>query len=138
LVAYFRDFARESRMNRSPAFIPREGRTALGREFRDRIFHVHAKDTQLYSDNLVRTGVLDTKPYTEERDRAWIFRTCGYGHGAEWWSEFISTLRMFGYDSVLSIEHEDSLLSPAEGLTKAANFLNSIVVREKPAAAWWS
>src|SRR3954469_2806870 len=108
------------------------------RVLKDAIFHVHAKDTQLYSDNLVRTGVLDTKPYTEERDRAWIFRTCGYGHGAEWWSEFISTLRMFGYDSVLSIEHEDSLLSPAEGLTKAANFLNSIVVREKPAAAWWS
>jgi sugar phosphate isomerase/epimerase len=108
------------------------------RVLKDAIFHVHAKDTQLYSDNLVRTGVLDTKPYTEERDRAWIFRTCGYGHGAEWWSEFVSTLRMFGYDSVLSIEHEDSLLSPAEGLTKAAKFLNSIVVREKPAAAWWS
>ncbi len=104
----------------------------------DAIFHVHAKDTQLYPPNLVRTGVLDTKPYIQERDRSWIFRTCGYGHGAEWWSEFISTLRMFGYDSVLSIEHEDSLLSPGEGLTKAANFLNSIMIREQPAAAWWS
>ena len=102
------------------------------------IFHVHAKDTQLYPFNLVRSGVLDTKPYTEERDRSWIFRTCGYGHGAEWWSEFISTLRMFGYDSVLSIEHEDSLLSPGEGLTKAANFLNSIVIRDQAGAAWWS
>jgi hypothetical protein len=30
------------------------------------------------------------------------------------------------------------LLSPGEGLTKAANFLNNIVVREQPAAAWWS
>ena len=102
------------------------------------IFHVHAKDTQIYPVNMLRTGVLDTKPYTEERDRAWIFRTCGYGHGAEWWSEFVSTLRMFGYDSVLSIEHEDSLLSPAEGLSKAANFLNSVIIREQPAAAWWS
>ncbi len=104
----------------------------------DSIFHVHAKDTQIYSANLQRAGVLDTKPYTEERDRSWIFRTCGYGHGGEWWSEFVSTLRMFGYDSVLSIEHEDSLLSPGEGLTKAANFLNGIVIREQPAAAWWS
>ena len=104
----------------------------------DAIFHVHAKDTQIYPANLPRTGVLDTKPYTDERNRSWIFRTCGYGHGAEWWSEFISTLRMFGYDSVISIEHEDSLLSPGEGLTKAANFLNSIVIREQPAAAWWS
>ena len=101
------------------------------------IFHVHAKDTQIYAANLPRTGVLDTKPYTEERERGWIFRTCGYGHGAEWWREFVSTLRMFGYDSVLSIEHEDSLLSPEEGLTKAANFLNGIVIREQPGAAWW-
>ena len=101
------------------------------------IFHVHAKDTQLYPSNLQRAGVLDTKPYTDERARSWIFRTCGYGHGAEWWSEFISTLRMFGYDSVLSIEHEDSLLSAEEGLTKAANFLNEIVIRERPSAAWW-
>ena len=103
----------------------------------DAIFHVHAKDTQLYTHNLPLTGVLDTKPYTDERNRGWIFRTCGYGHGAEWWKEFASTLRMFGYDNVLSIEHEDSLLSPEEGLRKAALLLNEIVIREQPTAAWW-
>ena len=107
------------------------------RVLRDAIFHVHAKDTQIYSANLPRTGVLDTKPYTDERNRSWIFRTCGYGHGAEWWKEFVSTLRMYGYDYVLSIEHEDSLLSPEEGLTKAAQFLNEIVIKQQPAAAWW-
>ncbi len=111
---------------------------AAVRVLRDAIFHVHAKDTQLYPANLPRTGVLDTKPYTQERDRSWIFRTCGYGHGAEFWSELISTLRMFDYDYVVSIEHEDSLLSPEEGLTKAANFLNGIVIRERPGAAWWT
>lgn len=104
----------------------------------DAIFHVHAKDTQLYPANLPRTGVLDTQPYTNERTRGWIFRTCGYGHGAEWWKEFVSTLRMHGYDSVLSIEHEDSLLSAEEGLTKAAAFLNDIVLRERPVTAWWA
>ena len=103
----------------------------------DAIFHVHAKDTQIYSENLPRTGVLDTKPYTDERNRGWIFRTCGYGHGAEWWKEFVSTLRMFGYDEVLSIEHEDSLMSPEEGLSHAAQFLNEVVIKEKPSAAWW-
>jgi len=101
------------------------------------IFHVHAKDTQLYERNLPITGVLDTKPYTNERNRGWIFRTCGYGHGESWWREFSSTLRMFGYDDVLSIEHEDSLLSPEEGLARAATFLNQIVPKEKPATAWW-
>ncbi|MEO7143328.1 MAG: sugar phosphate isomerase/epimerase [Bryobacteraceae bacterium] len=101
------------------------------------IFHVHAKDTQIYDYNLPATGVLDTKKYTDEQHRAWIFRTVGYGHSNQWWTEFISTLRMFNYDYVLSIEHEDSLMSPDEGLTKAAAFLNNIVIRDKPAAAWW-
>lgn len=103
----------------------------------DSIFHVHAKDTQMYEANLPKTGVLDTKKYTDERNRSWIFRTVGYGHAFGWWKEFVSTLRMYGYDYVLSIEHEDSLMSPDEGLTKAAAFLNSIVIRDKPAAAWW-
>jgi sugar phosphate isomerase/epimerase len=103
----------------------------------DCIFHVHAKDTQIYDRNLPMTGVLDTKKYTDERNRSWIFRTVGYGHGGEWWSEFISTLRMFGYDYVLSMEHEDSILSPEEGLTKGIKFLDSLVIKEKAAAAWW-
>jgi hypothetical protein len=41
---------------------------------------------------------------------------------------------MLGYDGVLSIEHEDSLRSPKEGLTKAADLLNNIVIREHPKA----
>ncbi|MHB1957669.1 MAG: sugar phosphate isomerase/epimerase family protein [Acidobacteriaceae bacterium] len=104
----------------------------------DAILHVHAKDTQLYPANLPRTGVLDTKPYIDERNRGWIFRTCGYGHGAEWWKEFVSTLRMFGYDGVLSIEHEDSLMSPEEGLTKAAQFLRELVIEQQPTTPWWA
>jgi len=103
----------------------------------DSIFHVHAKDTQIYDSNLPKTGVLDTKKYTDERNRAWIFRSVGYGHAYGWWKEFISTLRMFGYDYVLSIEHEDSLMSPDEGLAKGAAFLNAIIIKDKPTAAWW-
>jgi sugar phosphate isomerase/epimerase len=103
----------------------------------DSIFHVHAKDTQIYDSNLPKTGVLDTKKYTDERNRSWIFRSVGYGHAYGWWKEFISTLRMYGYDHTLSIEHEDTLLSPDEGLSKAAAFLNAIVIRDRPTAAWW-
>lgn len=104
----------------------------------DAIVHVHAKDTQIYPINLPMTGVLDTKSYTGERSRSWIFRTCGYGHGAEWWREFISTLRMYGYDNVLSIEHEDSLMSAEEGLTKAVRFLSELVIQERPGVAYWA
>ncbi len=108
------------------------------RELAPAIFHVHAKDTMLWQDNINLSGVLDTKPYINELNRAWIFRTVGYGHGAEWWNNFVSTLRMVGYDDALSIEHEDSLMSVEEGLTKAVGFLNNILLKEKPAQAWWA
>ena len=103
----------------------------------DAIHHVHAKDTQLYPANLPRTGVLDTQPYTAESTRGWLFRTVGYGHDASWWKEFLSTLRLCNYDGPISIEHEDSLLSAEEGLTKAALFLNEIILRQPPGDAWW-
>jgi sugar phosphate isomerase/epimerase len=102
------------------------------------VFHVHAKDTRLYDVNLKLNGVLDTKPYRDEKNRSWIFRTVGYGHGREFWTDFVSTLQMVGYDDVLSIEHEDSLMSIDEGLTKAAQFLNQIVIKEKLTEMWWA
>ena len=104
----------------------------------DAIFHVHAKDTQIYQTNLPLRGVLDTNHYSDEKNRAWIFRTCGYGHDAGWWKEFLSTLRIYGYDGAISIEHEDSLMSPGEGLRKAADFLNGIVLNEPKGAMWWA
>ena len=75
------------------------------------------KDTWLDQQNIRRNGVLDTKQYTDEKDRSWIFRTVGYGHGQEFWRALISELRLAGYDGALSIEHEDSLLSVNEGFT---------------------
>ena len=44
---------------------------------------------------------------------------------------------MYGYDGALSIEHQDSLLSPEEGLASAAQFLSAVILKEKPAVAWW-
>lgn len=102
------------------------------------IFHVHAKDSKVYEQNARVNGVLDTKHYGDEINRSWIFRTCGYGHSLEWWKDFVSTLRMVGYDGVLSIEHEDSLMSSAEGLTKAVEFLKQVLVFEKKSAMTWA
>ena len=102
------------------------------------IFHVHAKDTKVYSANADVSGTLDAKPYQDELHRAWIFRTVGYGHGSDFWSNFISTLQMIGYDHVLSIEHEDSLISLEEGLSKAAQFLNQWIIKEKLKGMWWA
>jgi len=43
-----------------------------------------------------------------------------------------------GYDYVLSIEHEDSLMSPQEGLKKAVTFLKEIISTERPGQMWWT
>ena len=102
------------------------------------IYHVHAKDTAIDPINTRRDGVLDTTPYNQIAQRSWVFRTVGYGHGVEFWKQLVSALRLVGYDHVLSIEHEDGLLSPREGLEKAAKLLQEAVVTEQPGAMWWA
>lgn len=102
------------------------------------IFHVHAKDSKVYEQNAKINGVLDTKHYGDELNRGWIFRTCGYGHDMAWWKDFFSTLRMVGYDGAVSIEHEDSLMSSQEGLTKAVEFLKQCIIKQKRGAMTWA
>ena len=108
------------------------------RELKGAIFHIHAKDTKVDPINSSRNGVLDTQPYGEEIKRSWIFRTVGYGHDAAFWKDFISTLRLVGYDDVISIEHEDSLMSANEGFQKAAAFLKPLLLRQKRGAMSWA
>jgi sugar phosphate isomerase/epimerase len=101
------------------------------------IFHVHGKDTGIDPHNTRINGALDTKNYGDLHGRSWVFRTCGYGHGEEFWKPFISMLRRKGYDGVISIEHEDSLMSVQEGFEKAVAFLRGLLIKEQPGAAWW-
>lgn len=108
------------------------------RDLGDSLYHFHAKDTQINPHTTKINGVLDTKHYGEERDRSWIFRTIGYGHDASVWRNIISALRIEGYDGVLSIEHEDSLMSAREGFEKAVAFLRDLVISEPKAAMWWA
>lgn len=110
---------------------------ACVRELGGAIFHVHAKDTWVDPQNTARNGVLDTKKYADEIHRSWIFRTVGYGHGSGFWRSLSSELRLAGYDGVLSIEHEDSLMSVNEGFTKAVGFLKDAVISESADEAWW-
>ena len=104
----------------------------------DAIFHVHAKDTQIYPANLPLTGVLDTKPYTEERERALDFSHLrlrsrrGVVEGVCFHPAHVR-LRLTCSPS----STKTACSPPEEGLTKAATFLNGIVIREQPGAAWW-
>jgi len=101
------------------------------------IFHVHAKDCAIDPRNSGIVGNLDIKSYGDLKGRSWVFRTVGYGHGDAFWKPFLSMLRVYGYDGVISIEHEDSLMSLNEGFEKAVEYLKGIILREKIGAAWW-
>ena len=109
------------------------------RELKGAIYHVHAKDTKIDKYNTAKNGVLDTKHYGKELERAWVFRTVGYGNNESYWRDLVSNLRLCGYDKVLSIEHEDSVMSIDEGLRKAVAFLKDIIIEEeKPTTMSWA
>ncbi|MCY0898398.1 MAG: sugar phosphate isomerase/epimerase [Firmicutes bacterium] len=113
---------------------PVEAIRALG----SAIYHVHAKDTRLEEALIAVNGVLDPQSYGALLTRRWLFRTLGYGHDAGVWRNILSTLRMVGYDGVVSIEHEDALLSIEEGFSKAVDFLKPLLLSEEPATPWWT
>ena len=109
------------------------------RELQGAIYHVHAKDTRIDAINTAKNGVLDTKHYSDELNRSWVFRTVGYGNGETYWRDMISTLRLCGYDRVLSIEHEDSVMTIDEGLRKAVDFLKGVCIFDpKPTGMSWA
>lgn len=79
-------------------------------DFKDRIFHVHAKDMEIDRDGLYQNGVMSV-------GMGWqIPRLPGLGEVR--WDRFISALYAAGYDYVLSIEHEDRNFEATEELVK--------------------
>lgn len=102
------------------------------------IHHFHAKDTFIDKNNAAKNGNLDTKPYSDISNRAWTFRTVGYGNDVKVWKDMLSMLRTVGYDGAISIEHEDALMSAQEGLNKAITFLKDLLIYEKPGEMYWA
>jgi sugar phosphate isomerase/epimerase len=101
------------------------------------IVHTHAKDSQVDRALVEFRGVNDWKPYTEVQKRAWSFRTIGYGHDMQFWKNYVSSLRLIGFDGVLSIEHEDPIIEIEEGLKKSVEFLKGILLYKKPGKLWF-
>lgn len=107
----------------------------LGRE--GAIHHFHAKDTSIDPINVNKHGITDMQSYTQMLDRAWQFRTVGFGHDLKEWADMMSALRLVGYDYVVSIEHEDGLMSIDEGFTKAVSNLQQVLLKEPLTQMWW-
>lgn len=101
------------------------------------IHHFHAKDTSIDQNNANRYGLTDMQTYDKMLDRAWQFRSVGFGHDLKTWADLMSALRLTGYDYVVSIEHEDGLMSVDEGFSKAVSNLQQVLIREPLGEAWW-
>jgi sugar phosphate isomerase/epimerase len=82
-------------------------------QFRERIFHAHAKDTEIKEHVLRRVG---------SQAGGW-WRYCIPGYGEVDWGVVIARLRDVGYDGVLSIEHEDRAFGVEEGFIKGQRHL---------------
>jgi sugar phosphate isomerase/epimerase len=93
------------------------------------IFYAHAKDTRIDPANAGPNTCLETRPNDRVAERSWNYVTLGYGHGEAWWRDFAMLLRSVGYDDVLSIEHEDYLTEPLEGVRKSIELLQRVIPR---------
>jgi sugar phosphate isomerase/epimerase len=90
-------------------------------------YHVHMKDTRVDPEQVAIAGVLDDRPFTDPARRAWVFRTVGRAHDAEWWGRFLDALGEVGYDDTLSIEQEDPYAPQEQGVREAAAFTRSLI-----------
>ena len=78
------------------------------------------------------------QPYGSVQSRALTFRSVGYGHSPQVWGDIISALRINGYDYVVSIEHEDPIMSVEEGFQKAVQNLQYVNINEILENIWWA
>ncbi len=90
-------------------------------EFKDRLFHVHAKDLRIDREQLYQRGVTSI-------GMGWqIPRLPGLGDVD--WAKFISALYGAGYDYVVSIEHEDRAFEKTEELVIRGFLLSRDVLK---------
>lgn len=88
--------------------------------FKDRIYHVHAKDTTIRREVLQSVGYIGQGWWTYSIPSRGVVR----------WPEFFSSLRQIGYDGGVCIEHEDMDYWDdkfKDGLALGSQFLNKFI-----------
>jgi sugar phosphate isomerase/epimerase len=100
-------------------------------DFQDRIYHAHAKDTEILPTAHNRYGIYGRQLAVTEPSSWWRYRLPGYGEVD--WQRYLDTLYQIGYDDVLSVEHEDPVWSATDnralrGLQLTRQFLEPMLV----------
>ena len=130
--AFFREVGSDRfGINYDPSHLLRMGIDPLRflKEFADRVYHVHAKDTALSAEDLYEYG--HELPPTLAKAHGWgggVWRYTIPGHGQTDWIETFRALKTAGYQGLVSIELEDENFNGSEtgeqrGLIKSREFL---------------
>jgi sugar phosphate isomerase/epimerase len=86
----------------------------------------HAKDVRYHADELGLNGLLDNRWPGDPADVPWDFAAVGHGdHDAAWWRAFTTALEASTSAPLISIEHEDRLVSPETGVAASAGMLRT-------------
>lgn len=96
------------------------------RQYADRIYHIHAKDTEILVERRNQCGNLAPGGW-------WRYRIPGWGEIN--WTKFISALCEIGYAGGIAIEHEDPIFigeRRVEGLILGYKHLSERLVVRQP------
>ncbi len=130
--AFFREIGSDRfGVNYDPSHLRRMGIDPLRflKEFADRVYHVHAKDTAISSEDLYEFG--HEQPATFAQAHGWGGTAWRYtlpGHGQTDWTGIFRLLKDTGYSGLVSIELEDENFNGTEagerrGLIESRDFL---------------
>lgn len=130
--AFFRELpSKNMGVNYDPSHLIRMGIDPLRflNEITERVFHVHGKDTALYSEHLYEFGHEQPPTFAESPafgSKAWRYTLPG--HGQARWVEIFRILKNAGYNGCVSIELEDANFNGTEegekrGLNLSCEFL---------------
>jgi sugar phosphate isomerase/epimerase len=133
--AFFREVPSPSMgINYDPSHLLRLGIDPLRflREFGDRVYHVHGKDTELLSENQYEYGLEQPATFAKSfRFGSHAWRYTIPGHGQARWVEIFRILKEKNYQGCVSIELEDDNFNgPGDseqlGILQGANFLAGV------------
>ena len=100
------------------------------------IGYAHAKDVRYDSAELALNGLLDSRWPGDPRQIPWDFAAVGHGvNDPGWWRSFAVALADRTSARFLSIEHEDRLVTPEDGIPGSATLLAAAMATGQAAAA---
>ncbi|MGQ9648627.1 MAG: sugar phosphate isomerase/epimerase family protein [Phycisphaerae bacterium] len=133
--AMFREvLSRGLGINYDPSHLIRMGidHARFAAEFADRIIHVHAKDTEIMTDNVYEIGLYQQSIFQKPffcGEFAWRYTIPG--HGVARWSHILAILAKSGFAGVVSVELEDADYNGTElgeqaGLLASLQYLETV------------